>query len=158
MDIGFSQTTLALLEQAEQRCTARGAKLTELRRQVLGLVLDSKQPSGAYDLLDRLRNARGPSAPPTVYRALEFLVEQGFIHRVERLAAFIGCIDDGHHAHGHAHAAQFLICSNCRRVTEIEDEAIAHALQAAAARQGFTVARGMIEAEGICADCQKNQS
>ena len=158
MDIGFSLTTLALLEQAEQRCNARGAKLTELRRQVLGLVLESKQPSGAYDLLDRLRDARGPSAPPTVYRALDFLVEQGLIHRVERLSAFVGCIDDGLHAHGHAHAAQFLICSNCRRVTEIEDAAIAHALQAAAARQGFAVARGMIEAEGICADCQINPS
>ena len=158
MDNGFSQTTLALLEQAAQRCNTRGAKLTELRRQVLGLVLESKEPSGAYDLLERLRGARGPSAPPTVYRALDFLVEQGFIHRVERLSAFVGCIDDGHHAHGHAHAAQFLICSNCRRVTEIEDEAIAHALEAAAARQGFTVARGMIEAEGICAECRLNPS
>lgn len=158
MDIGFSQATLALLEQAEQRCNTRGAKLTELRRQVLGLVLESKQPSGAYDLLDRLRGTRGPSAPPTVYRALDFLVEQGFIHRVERLSAFVGCIDDGLHAHGHAHAAQFLICSNCRRVTEIEDKAIAHALEAAAARLGFTVARGMIEAEGICAECQLSRS
>ncbi len=154
MEDSFSPATLALLEQAAQRCTRGGARLTELRRQVLGLVLESKQPSGAYDLLDRLRSARGPSAPPTVYRALDFLVEQGFIHRVEKLAAFIGCIDDGLHAHGHAHAAQFLICSNCKRVIEIEDEAIVTALQAAATRQGFTLARGMVEAEGLCADCQ----
>lgn len=154
MKDSFSQTTLALLEQAAQRCARRGARLTTLRRHVLGLVLESPQPSGAYDLLDRLRAARGPSAPPTVYRALDFLVEQGFIHRVEKLAAFIGCIDDGMHAHGHAHAAQFLICSSCKRVTEIEDEAIVAALNAAAARQGFALARGTVEAEGLCATCQ----
>lgn len=153
MEDSFSPATLALLEQAAQRCNKSGARLTALRRQVLGLVLDSKQPSGAYDLLDRLRTTRGPSAPPTVYRALDFLVEQGFIHRVEKLAAFIGCIDDGLHTHGHAHSAQFLICSNCKRVIEIEDEAIVAALQAAAARQGFALARGMVEAEGLCADC-----
>jgi Fur family zinc uptake transcriptional regulator len=153
MDLSFSPSTLALLEQAEQRCTTRGAKLTELRRQVLGLVLESKEPAGAYDLLDRLRGARGPSAPPTVYRALEFLVEQGLIHRVERLAAFVGCIDDKSHSHGHTHAAQFLICSNCRRVIEIEDTAIAHALRLAAQAHNFAISSSMIEAEGLCSDC-----
>jgi Fur family zinc uptake transcriptional regulator len=151
MDDRFSTATKALLDSAALRCAKRGAKLTELRRHVLGLILESPAPAGAYDLLDRLRDARGPSAPPTVYRALEFLVEHGFIHRVERLAAFVGCIDAA--PHDHAHAAQFLICKNCKQVAEIEDHEITHALEAAAHRIGFTLARTTVEAEGLCASC-----
>ena len=151
----FSPITRQLLDLAAARCTKKGARLTELRRDVLGLILESPSPSGAYDLLEKLRTLRGPSAPPTVYRALEFLVEQGFIHRVERLSAFVGCIGDGVHApeHTHAHAAQFLICNTCKRVIELEDHAISHALSDAAARAGFRLERTTIEAEGICADC-----
>jgi Fur family zinc uptake transcriptional regulator len=155
MQDGFSPATNTLLDQAALRCARRGAKLTDLRRSVLGLVLDSPQPSGAYDLLDRLRDLRGPAAPPTVYRALDFLVEHGFIHRVERLAAFVGCIDEASLDHDHHHhAAQFLICTNCRKVAEIEDHDVAHALQAAAKRLGFSLKRATIEAEGLCAVCK----
>jgi Fur family zinc uptake transcriptional regulator len=156
---GFSTRTAALLDHAETLCQSRGAKLTGLRRQVLGLILEAPAPTGAYDLLDRLRERRGPAAPPTVYRALEFLQEQGLVHRLESLSAFVGCVDaQGHgHGHGHDHAhphqAQFLICRNCRRVTEIEDHALAHALAAAAKRVGFAVTAATIEAEGMCADC-----
>jgi Fur family zinc uptake transcriptional regulator len=156
----FSQATRHLLDLAGERCTRRGARLTDLRRDVLGLILESASPSGAYDLLERLRGLRGsPVAPPTVYRALDFLVEHGFIHRVERLAAFVGCIgteshSDGHgRDHVHQHAAQFLICTTCKRVAEIEDHAIAHALAAAASRIGFRLERSTIEAEGLCAAC-----
>jgi Fur family zinc uptake transcriptional regulator len=151
MEDSFSPATRRLLDQAALRCNSRGAKLTELRRQILGLVLESPAPSGAYDLLERLRDLRGPSAPPTVYRALDFLVEHGLIHRLERLSAFVGCVDDAAHAHGHA--AQFLICSNCRRVAEIEDHGVAHALQKAAERAGFATVHSTIEVEGLCADC-----
>ena len=113
----FSRRTQGLLDRAETVCEHRGAKLTELRRHVLALVLDSASPIGAYDLLDRLRQARRGGAPPTVYRALDFLLEQGLIHKVERLSAFVGCVagcttDDADHeeGEGHTHAAQFLIC------------------------------------------------
>jgi Fur family zinc uptake transcriptional regulator len=148
----FSPRTHALLETAEATCVRRGARLTELRREVLGLILESPAPAGAYDLLDQLRSRRGVAGPPTVYRALEFLQEQGFVHRIERLAAFVGCID-AHDHDGHAHAAQFLICRSCHRVTEIEDHGLAHALSEAASRAGFTVAGATIEAEGQCAQC-----
>jgi Fur family zinc uptake transcriptional regulator len=148
----FSPNTTHLLNLATERCTRRGARLTDLRSDVLGLVLDCAAPSGAYDLLERLRVLRGaPVAPPTVYRALDFLVEHGFIHRVERLAAFVGCIGDADHAH--QHAAQFLICEKCKKVAEIEDHGIAHALEAAASSIGFRLARSTIEAEGLCAAC-----
>ncbi len=151
-----STRTAALLDRAAALCAQRGARLTALRRDVLGLILDAQSPVGAYDLLDRLRARRGGGAPPTVYRALEFLREQGFVHRLERLSAFVGCIDvDGTaHAHAHHQPAQFLICRSCGRVTELEDQDLARALAAAAQRVGFTVGGATIEAEGECAACK----
>ena len=147
--MGFSPRTEALLDRASFICEGRGTRLTDLRRQVLGLILDSGQPTGAYDLLDRLKTTRHSAAPPTVYRALDFLVENGLVHRLERLSAFVGCIaqEEGDHA------AQFLICRSCGRVTEIDDHELAHALADAAERLGFTVGKATIEAEGQCAAC-----
>jgi Fur family transcriptional regulator, zinc uptake regulator len=137
------------LDRAALRCGASGAKLTDLRRQVLGLILDSPRPVGAYELLDRLREHRRGAAPPTVYRALDFLLEQGLIHRVERLSAFVACP-----VHDHAaHAAQFLICGGCGAVTELDDHGLQHSLVDAAARHGFRVHTATIEADGLCAAC-----
>lgn len=143
--------TAALLAAADALCARRGVRLTKLRRDVLELILAAGQPMGAYALLDRLRGTRDAAAPPTVYRALDFLQEQGLIHKIERLAAFIPCIEGPEHVH--AHQAQFLICRQCGRVTEIDDHALSHALEAAAARAGFTVAGATVEAEGVCSAC-----
>ncbi len=151
MSEAFTPRTTALLDRAAHLCAERGAKLTGLRRQVLGLVLENEGPSGAYDLLDRLRAHRGAAAPPTVYRALDFLQEQGLVHRLERLSAFVGCVEEAGHAH--QHPVQFLICRMCGQVTEIEDHGVSEALGRAAAAAGFTVGHATIEAEGICAAC-----
>jgi Fur family zinc uptake transcriptional regulator len=147
--MGFSPQTETLLTRATAICTGRGARLTDLRRQVLGLILDRDAPTGAYDLLDQLRSTRHGAAPPTVYRALEFLLEQKLIHKLERLSAFVGCVAE----EDHDHAAQFLICRSCGRVAEIEDHELSHALEDAAKRLGFTVGKATIEAEGQCAAC-----
>ncbi len=150
----FTPATIAKLEHVTALCERRGTRLTALRRLVLGLILDSAAPAGAYDLLERLRGHRGASAPPTVYRALEFLLAQGFVHRIERLSAFVGCIDTHDHDEGHHHAAQFLICRSCGQATEIEDLDLAHALLEAAERVGFKVSGATVEAEGVCAKCR----
>ena len=151
MPDSFSPRTSVLLDRAEALCLGRGARLTGLRRQVLGLILEAEGPTGAYDLLERLRAHRAAAAPPTVYRALDFLVEQRLVHRLERLSAFVGCVEA--EGHRHDHPAQFLICRNCGKVTELEDHDLAHALAAAAERVGFTVAGATVEAEGQCAVC-----
>jgi len=143
----------AMLDQAAAQCARRGAQLTPLRRQVLRLVLAAEQPVGAYALLDQLRAERGGAAPPTVYRALDFLLEQGLIHKLERLNAFTPCIEAGHDHAGHSHPHQFLICRRCGTTTELTDHAAAHALEAAAARAGFRVERMTVELEGLCAAC-----
>lgn len=146
----FAPATEALLEQAASLCTQRGARLTALRRHVLGLVLESGRPAGAYELLERMRSMYRGAAPPTVYRALDFLLSQGLVHRIERLSAFIGCIGDAEHAH----AAQFLICERCGRADEIDDPELVAALARAASRAGFAVSGATVEAGGVCAACR----
>ncbi|WP_120008270.1 transcriptional repressor [Teichococcus vastitatis] len=142
------------LAAAEGQCIRAGVQLTELRRQVLALVLQAEQPLGAYALLDRLKEQRPGAAPPTVYRALDFLLEQGLIHKVERLNAFVGCVGAGHDHHaGHQHAHQFLICGQCGQTTEISDPAVTRALAEAAARSGFQAGHAVVEVEGRCAAC-----
>ena len=137
------------LDEAAELCEQQGVRFTDLRRAILGLILGAPGPIGAYELLDRLRETRRGAAPPTVYRALDFLLAQGLIHKVERLNAFIGCPDAGRHAH----PVQFLICRSCGAVEELEDGAIQAAVQSAARQSGFTPALTTIEVEGTCALC-----
>jgi Fur family zinc uptake transcriptional regulator len=139
------------LDRAAELCARQGGRLTDIRRQVLSLVLASSEPVGAYTLLDRLKAAKANATPATVYRALDFLQEQGLIHKVERLNAFVGCTEAGEHAHHHA--VQFLICGTCGIVTEIEDQGIAASVARAAAQTGFSPVRATVEVEGTCAAC-----
>ncbi len=136
--------------RASALCKERGARLTTLRRSVLEFVWAGHKPMGAYDILERLRGERGAVAPPTVYRALDFLLAHGLVHRIESLNAYVGCP----HPDG-AHGGQFLICSGCGAAAEMNDAAIDGAIQASAEDVGFTVGRRTIEVEGLCADCQK---
>ena len=149
---------LTVLERAEALCQTRGVQLTPLRRDVLRLVLEAEAPIGAYALLDQLKASRAKAAPPTVYRALDFLLEQGLIHRLERLNAFMGCNEalEGHganHDHAHDHPHQFLICRGCGATREISDHGVAEAISAAAAKAGFSAARATVEIEGFCGKC-----
>jgi len=151
----FAPPIEELLDKAEAFCVRRGSRLTDIRRFVLGLVLSRDQPVGAYELLDRLKQGNRSAAPPTIYRALDFLLEHGLIHRVERLSAFVGCRHALGHAHGCSdiHAAQFLICRVCGRVSELEDNAVSRALLAVSAASGFRITASTIEAEGVCSLC-----
>jgi Fur family transcriptional regulator, zinc uptake regulator len=138
----------ARLDLAAQTCARQGAQLTELRRRVLGLILAAEGPLTAYQLLDRLKETKRGAVPPTIYRALDFLMERRLIHKLERLNAFIPCAENGHE-----HPAQFLICRQCGTVAEIEDHAATQALEQAAERQGFHPRDAVIEIEGTCAAC-----
>src|SRR5271157_5620057 len=157
MAAAFSRRTEALLDRAYAVCQRRGANLTELRRHILGMILDAASPTGAYELLDRLRQTRRGAAPPTVYRTLDFLLDQGLIHRVERLSAFVGCVagctvdPDGE---SHTHAAQFLICRKCGRVVEMQDHDVSSVLARVAKEAGFSISTATIEAEGLCSTCR----
>ena len=138
----------AYVHAVEQACDTRGLRLTPLRAQVLGLVAEAGKPIKAYDLLDRMKASSGSTAPPTVYRALDFLLEQGFIHRLASVNAFVSC----HHPQVR-HSVPFLICDGCQNAVELEDERIAGLLDSQAKALGFTPRAQTLEVHGTCADC-----
>jgi Fur family transcriptional regulator, zinc uptake regulator len=137
------------LERAEALTKATGARLTPVRRRVLEILLEEHKALGAYDVLARLTADGFGNQPPVAYRALEFLVEQGLAHRIQRLNAFTACVHMGED-----HAPAFLICRVCNTVAEAEASAARHSLEAEAARAGFRVERTTIEALGLCPSCQ----
>ncbi len=138
------------LVSAEKLCAEKGLRFTPLRRRVLELVWSGHKPVGAYALLDKLRTEELGSAPPTVYRALDFLIENGLIHRIERMNAFIGCSHPGE-----THRGFFLICGECGNAQELESDSVAESISTSASRRGF-VARDMtLEVTGTCAECRR---
>ena len=76
---------------AKTHCDAAGIRLTPIRQRVLELVWQNHEPVKAYDILDKLKQAKSSSAPPTVYRALDFLQDEGLVHKIESLNAYVGC-------------------------------------------------------------------
>ena len=137
----------------ERACSERGLRLTEIRARVLGLVADAGKPIKAYDLLDKVREGEGAgaAAPPTVYRALDFLLANGFIHKLESVNAFVAC----HHPNAAQHSAPFLICDSCHKAVELEDEHVVESLDAQARALGFSPQTQTLEVHGLCAACAK---
>lgn len=138
------------LSRANDICSSRGVRLTDIRREVLELVWQSHNPVGAYEILELLSQGERKAQPPTVYRALDFLLEQGLIHRIESLNAFVGCSSPGQE-----HSSQFLICRECGAAAELLDSRIEDAIGRGAEAAGFSVEHPTVELEGVCARCQK---
>ena len=137
------------LSKAERVCQARGLRLTRLRRRVLELVWGTHEPVKAYDILEELGTEHKRAAPPTVYRALEFLQEEGFVHKIESMNAYIGCGDPGHQ-----NTSQFLICHECGEVAEIDDDEILGTIAKKANKLGFHIDNQTIELRGLCHECR----
>jgi Fur family transcriptional regulator, zinc uptake regulator len=135
---------------ADELCLKRGLRFTPLRKRVLELVWSSHKPVGAYALLDQLRSEDLGSAPPTVYRALDFLIEHGLIHRIERMNAFIGCSHPGE-----THRGFFLICGECGNAEELESANVAVAITESASHHGFAARDMTLEVTGTCAECRR---
>jgi len=142
-----------LLAEAKALCAKRKTRLTRRRLQVLKILLRSHAPIRAYEILAYLNAAESKAmiAPPIVYRALEFLLDEGLAHRIESRNAFISCARPGHH-----YAAQFLICSGCEKVAELENNDAAVISEAASL--GFSVDHAVVEISGHCAECRKHGS
>jgi Fur family zinc uptake transcriptional regulator len=140
------------LQTAESLCRDRGLRFTALRQRVLELVWNSHKPVGAYDILDQLNQEGKKAAPPTVYRALEFLIEADLVHRLDSLNAFVGCPDPSS-----SHTGQFLICRGCRSVAELDDADINELVERKASDLGFTAVHQMLEIQGLCRDCGSSE-
>lgn len=131
------------------------APLNEMQSRIRDLLARADKPLSAYDVIDALRD-HGRVAPPTVYRALQKLIDEGLAHRLETRNAYVACREAGHgagHACGHRHRAGFMICRSCGKTLEFADDEIELLLSRAAARGGFAAERVAIEIQGLCADC-----
>jgi Fur family transcriptional regulator, zinc uptake regulator len=138
------------LAHAERVCELRARKFTAVRRQVLEALLSSHKPLGAYEIIDQLAKSMPRPAPITVYRALDFLMENGLVHRIESRNAFLACAHD----HDSAAMVAFLICERCGSVGEIAAAPMAQSLGAAARATGFAARMSVVEIAGVCAHCQ----
>lgn len=134
---------------AEAHCAAAGLRFTPVRRRVLEILIGEHRALGAYDILARLGAEGLGSQPPVVYRALEFLTGIGFVHRIEKMNAYVACTQPGPR-----HAPAFMICRSCDAVAETPAVPGHGALDAAAAQAGFVIERAVMEAEGLCPDCR----
>ncbi len=153
--LGFSRHDHAhcvaeALAAAESHCAATGLRFTTVRRRALEILLEEHKAMGAYEVLERLQREGLGAQPPAAYRALDFLVANGFAHRIERLNAFIAC------AHpGADHVPAFLICRDCNRVAESLSLPSALVVEATAGSSGFKIERILVEALGLCGPCQQ---
>lgn len=137
------------LQNAKALCKSKALRLTPIRELVLRLVWQSHKPLGAYELLPPLADAGFNSAPPTVYRALDFLQELGLIHRIASMNAFIGCTHPNH-----PHPSAFMICRVCHTAAELNTDSINRAFKETASSFGFSIEEESVELVGLCHNCQ----
>ncbi len=140
--------TADALDRAEAACRARGASLTAIRREVLDLLYRSPTGVKAYDLLARIKQVRPGASPPTVYRALDFLIEQGLAHKIGRMNLFVAC----RHA-SHQIPSLFLVCPKCSGVTELQEQSVMSALSTSLAEAGHRLESPEVEISALCPKC-----
>ena len=143
-----TQPASKAIQMAERLCRERGVRLTNQRRDVLAAISASTRPLGAYDIMEALREKQPRIAPPTVYRALDFLQAEGLVHKLESLHAYVGCQHPDH-----PHFSQFLICNDCGDVDELHSAGVTGSLDDAAHARGFEPDHRTIEVVGRCARC-----
>ena len=136
------------IKEAEKYCKEKDLKFTPVRRKVLEILLQKNKALGAYEILDLLREAGFKNQPPVAYRALDFLVKNGFAHKIEQLNSFVGCVHPGKD-----HSPAFMICTNCNFVSEEEAINSDFSISKIGSRSGFKVEKAIIEAQGLCQSC-----
>ena len=139
----------SLVTRARHICDVNGARFTTIREKVFRLLADTHGGIGAYELLEQLKASEPAAKPATIYRALDFLTEQGFIHKIESSNAFLLC-----HHFEHHHPAQLLICDQCGNVTELHSDLLQEEFNRQAVAQGFAIKQQTIEAHGLCKVCK----
>ena len=150
-DHDHERCTADALKHAETLCAERAQRLTPIRRQVLEVLLESHNPLGAYEIMDRAAAGGARPAPITIYRALDFLRDNGLVHRIESRNAFVACVNN----HASGDLVVFLLCERCGAVGEAASVAVADQLKAAARAAGFTPKTPVIEITGVCSHCRQ---
>ncbi|NYT22313.1 transcriptional repressor [Alcaligenaceae bacterium] len=138
----------ARLNTAQALCEARGRRLTPIRRKVLEILLQQGRSVKAYELLELIRDVQHGAAPPTVYRALDFLVEEGLVHRLDAINAWTACHDAGGEPHD-----LLVVCTRCGAVAELSDPALSRRLADRVAQAGFRLSDHETELRALCGRC-----
>jgi Fur family zinc uptake transcriptional regulator len=150
VSIALTKSKQILFNKARTFCEAQGARFTPLRGRVYEILLHEDSSIGAYDILDKLKVIEDSAKPPTVYRALDFFLELGLVHKVESTNTFKAC-----HHFGCSHPVQFLICDDCGDVQEISSEGVKETLESQAQQNDFHIVSQTIEAHGLCKKCNE---
>lgn len=137
------------LNKAHDICIDKGIKLTKIRKRILELIWQDHAPIKAYDLLTQFQKDEPSAKPATIYRALDFLQENGLVHKIHRLNAFIGCIHPNHNR-----PYFFLLCHKCHHTSEFQDENSVNLLMTLSKNHQFEYKSAIIEIEGICNNCK----
>ncbi len=143
---------IVFLDRTERECRSRGASLTAIRREVLALLYRSPTGVKAYDLLAQIKQERPGASPPTVYRALDFLIEQGLAHKIGRMNLFVACRHQSHQI-----PSLFLVCPKCSGVTELQEQSVMRALSASLAEAGHQLESPEVEISALCPKCAAMQ-
>ena len=137
------------MHRASALCTQQHLRFTPIRQQVLELIWGGHAPVSAYELLKELRLTKDNAEAPTVYRALDFLLQNGLVHKIESLNAYVGCDQPEHN-----HPGQFLICLSCQQILELDDKEISTTIARQAVKNNFTITDQTIELKGYCSSCK----
>lgn len=140
--------TPAILERACRHCTDTGHRFTKPRELVLKILAEEGKPLGAYEILQRLSNTIHKPNPPTVYRAIQFWHQQGFVHCIDSLKSYVICA----HEH-HVGQTQFLICTECNFTKEIDCDIDVSSVEKSAQKNKFEIRSYTFEIKGLCANC-----
>lgn len=143
---------MTLLSQAEQWCLQQGKQFTPLRKAVFAILVNADRSVKAYDILAELQKTEPNTAPMAIYRALDFLIQMGMVHKLESANAFVACDD-----FTHPHHAIMLICDDCHKVEELNDHNLIHSLEQAPSASGFKPTLQDIELKGVCLTCQSQR-
>lgn len=144
----------AAIARAHEICESANVRLTSTRESILKLLWQSHQPLGAYQLQQQITKITDkPVAPPTIYRALEFLIEHGLVHKIPSLNAFIGCPFPSSE-----HSNIFLICEQCKTVAEMADNKVNDLLESLSGKAKFKTKHQTIELTGLCPNCEPRET
>ena len=140
------------LSEAEKICHQKNIRLTEIRKTILKIIWQSHKATKAYDILDQISGMNFSAKPPTVYRALDFLLENGFIHKINSLNSYIGCPNPLQNEQ-----CYFIICSSCDEIEECSDKGITNAIESVMNKNKFSHKNIAIEINGTCNNCLDNR-
>jgi Fur family transcriptional regulator, zinc uptake regulator len=147
----------AMYRNIVESCAKRNLRLTPMRQEVMLTLLAHHQPMGAYDLLAKVSHKHNKQlAPVTIYRALDFLVEHGFAHKLETQNAYVACTSETHHTHEHKthEGVVFLMCTTCGGVDEIQAPHVHDSVHQLMLTTGFAPRSQVLEFSGVCEHCK----